>query len=472
MKTCSASACPSHNQDQSLVELPDSLTACPVCGAPLIPISPQARPPLGRRVTVVVGVFLLCLAARWIPVPTIPPVGRFGEGPVASNCILALGVTPLISGYVLVEFAALLVPGWRSLRTGSQTGRGKLIRASLIVGMLLALFQAFMLNSAWETLDGVPHAGCLLRVITLMGATFLLIAASWIVDREGLGVGLPVVFLAMAVPSLAVPFGNLVEAAGSEAVPWSILGTWIFVSVASVGALLWLFSSSCLPTNDELPHPALLSRPACGLMPITFVTSLLLLIAIAARRLRNPGLAPSTPETVDPMTAVVLGLGAAALFAFLFNRPRKVAAAWRALSPNPPEGVPGLKSVLLECVLFIAIISLLGAWAARQMAEWFRPDLVVILLATGIIYDVIEEWRFRNRHPDVVNVWEIHQTYAVAPTTRMLAAEGISGFAKGTRLRALLQFFGPYAPIQILVPAAQAQQAHSLLKAHWPGLET
>ena len=51
---------------------------------------------------------------------------------------------------------------------------------------------------------------------------------------------------------------------------------------------------------------------------------------------------------------------------------------------------------------------------------------------------------------------------------RMLEAERIHAFAKGARLRALLQFFGPYVPVQILVLAKDAQRAHALLQERWP----
>ena len=165
--------------------------------------------------------------------------------------------------------------------------------------------------------------------------------------------------------------------------------------------------------------------------------------------------------------ALFLGVGAAMFFAFLFNRPDKIARTWKSLSPNSPEGIPHLKAVMLESVLFILLVVLAEAWAVRHIGN-YSADTVATLLATGIVCDLAREWRAREADPHLTPVWEIHQTYAVAPTMRMLETEGIHAFAKGARLRALLQFFGPYVPVPILVLAKDTERAHALLQERWP----
>jgi hypothetical protein len=162
-----------------------------------------------------------------------------------------------------------------------------------------------------------------------------------------------------------------------------------------------------------------------------------------------------------------MGIGAAVLFAFLFNRPARVAETWRCLSPNPAEGIPRLKTVVLECVLFIVVVFVVDWWAIQRIGR-YAPNTFEVLLGTGIICDLVREWRAAQGDSHLTPVWEIHQMYAVTPAMRLLEAEGIHAFAKGARLRALLQFFGPYVPVLILVPAKDAPRARALLEARWP----
>ena len=426
-----------------------------------------------KRAFISLGVLAVCFAARQIPLPTVTPNVDFADGSMAVWSIMALGVGPLLSGYMLVEFAALIVPAWRPLRVGGPAGRAKLHRAALITGMVLALPQAVVFTIALETMDVTRNYGGGFRVITvltLVGATGALVALARIVDREGLGGGFSILLLANLVPQIVGPLGSALLHAKSGAIPFSVLVNGVFVAAVLVGATLWMFSLFRLPASNDLPHPALVSRPACGVAPFTTVAAILG-AAAAWTRLNTPGhpLGPE-PFTSNLPTALFLGVGAAIFFAFLFNRPDKIARTWKSLSPNPPEGILRPKAVMLESVLFIILVVLAEAWAVRHIGN-YSANTVATLLATGIVCDVVREWRAREADPNLTSIWEIHQTYAVAPTMRLLEAEGIHAFAKGARLRALLQFFGPYVPVQILVPAKDAERAHALLQERWPRAE-
>ena len=382
---------------------------------------------------------------------------------------MVLGMRPLILGYMLVEFFALLVPEWRPLRVGNPAGRARLHRAALLIGMFLALPQAVVITVGLESTGVTRNYGVGFRaitVLTLLGATGVLVALARIVDREGLGSGFSILLLADLVPQIFGPMGGAFWAAQSGAIPYAVFFNGVLSAAALVGVTLWMFSPFRLPASEGFPHPSLISRPACGVAPFTTVMGIMA-GAAALIRLSSPG------HTLDPQsssylpTALLMSVGAAVLFAFLFNRPDRIAKTWKSLSPNPPEGIPRLKAVMLECVLFIVVAVLVEVWAVQRIGI-YAPTTVSILLATGIVCDLVREWRAKESDPHLTPVWEIHQTYAVAPAMRLLEAERIRAFAKGTRLRSLLQFFGPYVPVQILVPAADAQRAHALLQARWP----
>jgi hypothetical protein len=238
------------------------------------------------------------------------------------------------------------------------------------------------------------------------------------------------------------------------------------LAAALVGATLWMFSPFCLPGNEGFPHPSLVSRPACGVAPFTTVAGMLA-VAAAWARLNGAGHTLLSQSSGGLAVTLLLGIGAAVFFAFLFNRPGRIAETWKSLSPNPPEGIPRLKAVMLESVLFTIVAVLAEAWAVQRIGN-YAPNTVAVLFTTGIVCDLIREWQAKESDPNLTPVWEIHQTYAVAPAIRLLEAEGIHAFAKGARQRALLQFFGPYVPVRLLVTAEDAQRAYALLQERWP----
>lgn len=472
MKYCSNSDCPGRQQNNRPAGYHDSVEVCPDCGAAFTANDRLIRKPSPSPWTkafITLGVLAVCLGARRIPLPTLTPTAGFGDGMMPICSIMVLGVGPLIAGYMLVEFAALLVPEWRPLRVGNPAGRARLHRAALLIGMFLALPQAVVITVGLESTDVTRNYGAGFRVITvltLVAATGALVALARLVEHEGLGGGFSLLLLADLVPKIVGPLGNAFSAAQSGAVPYSVLLNGVLIAAVPVGATLWMFSQFHLPASDNFPHPSLVSRPACGVAPFTIVAAIFA-AAAAWTRINFPGHALSLEPPGGLPTALLLSTGAAVLFAFLFNRPDRITAIWMSLSPNPPGGIPRLKAVMLESVLFIIIVALAEAWAVQRIGI-YASNTVSIILATGIICDLLREWRAKGSDPHLTPVWEIHQTYAVAPAMRLLEAERIRAFAKGTRLRSLLQFFGPYVPVQILVPAADAQRAHALLQARWP----
>src|SRR5690242_2477367 len=122
MKICSycgkhypedTAVCPSDATPLDMLPEPSSpqvaAAATPQADKALLPAAVPSREAL---VTLVV--ILVCLAGRKIPLPTLAE-GAAGHRPAISNSIFVLGVRPLLTGFVLVELAALLVPAWNRM---------------------------------------------------------------------------------------------------------------------------------------------------------------------------------------------------------------------------------------------------------------------------------------------------------------------------------------------------------------------
>jgi hypothetical protein len=385
------------------------------------------------------------------------------------NSILALGIQPVLLGFTIVELAALIVPPWAPLRTGGPSGRQKLRQAALRLGMLLALGQAFFLAAEHErAVSGRYGLGFVITVVVLVGATAALIGLARVVDEEGLGGGLPILLLVFALPGIAWWLERAYLAGQHGALPASAWPTVIFGLALLVAAPLWLFSRYCLPGTDAQQHPALVSRPACGLAPLGAVAFVIVFVTNFFRRVAGQRVAlPSEIEIAPLLLVMLVAIG----FAYLFNRPDRVSAVWKALSPDRPGRPPRIKPALLECVLFIAVVFLIDSWLVRLFGNDRVPRAVPVILVTAIIADIVREWRAGTGPARLIPIWEIHQVYAVPPAVALLQAQGFHPFAKGLRLRSLLQFFGPYAPILIVVPVEEAQAAYKLLEERWPVLD-
>jgi hypothetical protein len=465
---------------------PDDFAVCPVDATPLevLPEPPQiavvtaqqpAKPLLpvafpAREALVTLAVLVVCLVAQKFPLPTLPkPTAN--QPLFVNNSILLLGIQPVLFAFVLVELAALLIPPWRPLRTGGRVGREKLRNASSVLGLLLALGQAsFVAVALQATASGSYGAGSLaLTVLILLGATAALIGLARIVDEEGLGGGFPVLLLAFTLPGLTAPVAGLYSAVQAGALPGSVLTTGAIGLFLLVGATLWFFSPYSLPpANEPWEHPNRLSRPACGVAPLNVIIAT---VAFAMALVRaNTRQRISYSHEFD-LVQVVLGIFAAIGFAYLFNSPDRFSVVWKALSPLPPERLPRIKSVMLECIFFVIVVFVVQAWLNRVLGSRYSPDAIPVILVTGILTDLVREWRAKSNGMRLVQVWEIHQVYAVPPVMSLLQARGFHPFPKGLRLRSLLQFFGPYAPILVLVPAEEAQAAHALLESRWPVLD-
>ncbi len=396
-----------------------------------------------------------------------------GRLPLADtkNFMLQLGLAPIISGFVLVEIAALAVPSWNALRTGGPEDRTCLHRAAIILGLCLAVTQAFVADAAMRHFESVPAAGSFVRIVIMVGGTLFLLALAVLVDREGLGVGMCVVLLGISVSNYGSTVGTMLEAARTGALSWSTVGVVFGMTAASVILLLLLYGKVPLPGGVRYRWTNRLYRPVCGVVPIAS-TAFLVAFHLGMERARGNRPWIDGPAGVPAVWLVGLSVMMGVAWAGAFHRPDRMAAVWRSLVPNASVGPVRLVPELAPSLLFIAVLTFLHFKAQLVLGmegRVYESIPLQVVLITGILVDLVEEVRVRQRSPAGLVVWEIHQCYAVEPALRMLAAHGIEASAVGIRVRALFHFFGPYAPIRVLVPAELAARARQLLEHHWPG---
>ena len=438
-------------------------------------VNEEVASPVWRKAMVTFIIMGACVAGQFIPLPTIHYDPHL-HGIATANCsIMALGLDPLLKSFLLVEWAALLVPAWQPLRVGGPRLRGKLRRAAIILGLSLTAGQAFVL-AIWAERAGVARnpglSFRLFTIVTLLGAAAVLILLAQQVDRRGLGNGFSVLILASFVPGILRALENVSAPARSGMVGSEVLLNGAPIVAGLVATTLWMFGPYRLPIHGSLDSTLPVRLPACGAVPIMLVPALFLFLS----RLANPAfglplqplaqaLRPGAPAYVP--TVIVLTVTAVVLLSWLFNRPDRVASTWRRLSEAPIPAKALLKVAMLESTIFVLLILLGMHWLSRLSGAASLPSALTIVVATGILLDLVREARSQSAHHNLVPVWEIHQLYAVDPAMRLLASEGIRAFPRGLHHRTLLQFFGPFVPVHILVEAEYAPSARALLQSRW-----
>ena len=89
--------------------------------------------------------------------------------------------------------------------------------------------------------------------------------------------------------------------------------------------------------------------------------------------------------------------------------------------------------------------------------------VAVALVATLIVLDGLDEWRFRVTHGELTTALEVQRLPEVDAVLHRLSSNGVPAVARARHYRAALQFFGPSVPVEVMVPVARADDAKALL---------
>ena len=358
-------------------------------------------------------------------------------GALQQLSVFALGVTPLVNAFLLVELAALIVPRWRPLRHAGPRGRRALGQAAALLAIVLATIQAYFVVRYIESMSRggaeIYNGHRWVTIVTLVAGTMILAGLVAVIGTRGLGNGYAVLLLLGAVQGVQwqdfalTPLG------------WTIaIATAVFVVIAAA----YLFDA-----RSRIP------LPACGFVPLGDARGLVAIFAALS-------MFGIWWDKFPKITARIqgLGFGVLAVIAFsflwswLFARPRLSRASsaewWGAA---------------LVSVLVLVSIDAVPGYALRYVPEARTLlDPWTLVLATAISLDLIEEACARRR--ELVPVWPLHAPLAIRDVRERLTAAGIDHHLQARRLRTLLWFFGPWAPIMVLVPPDRAPDAEKILR--------
>lgn len=429
--------------------------------APAAPTAAGTGPAWGKAVGLLLG------WAALSQVPVHPAVTEWLQsmgvaGPHvtarAMAGIMALGVTPYLGAFVLVEVVAWVVPPWRRLRVD---GRHVLERWAVRLSWTLATAQAFELarwveSGLWQHgftygfESSIPTEG---RVLRAMVMTALLVGFGvtlWLVRRLGtLGLGHGItVWLAAKLVVDGVQLGQLLWAdLLTGAAPARVLGTALLVVGVVAGAAF------------VLRHPERLSPmagrvvrlPPSGVMPVVVASSLTMLPAT----LHNLDVA--VPQALLEPNQVVAVVVVTAVMGLLFLRGPGSGSLtswerWRAV---------GVGTVLLVAgtILYRRAAVLVGMEQPVAL-----PAFSDVVLGAAAWLDVLANARAWKSRRDWTSVGSFQHVMRVDEVQRVLLDANIPTFATALYTRTALQWFGPYLPVDVLVPRELLAQARPLVE--------
>ena len=410
-------------------------TLAPVITRPTTPRTAAAAAPLA----ITVGLLALVVLLERVPLPWLADWLFEMDGGRAQFSIVSLGISPVLSAYLLIETLALIIPSWRARRLGTPVDRVPVDRAVAVAAVVFALMQGYFIAQYLQSLV-LDRPALVDRklvgitvMLTLAGGVMLMAVVASLITRAGLING----WLALVGLDGGRRFLDVVTApappVGLDPAP-----VQMFTAALAAGVAIAL-----VVRRAEAPDRRRL--PIGGLAPLLVAPSLVGFLAI-------PYLATlGGIEDVSKWLATRspwLDLAAATILAVIWVAPRRgrVASSF-ALS------------------LSVAAIALLGAlpfFLPRDYQLWNYVVSGAVVAAAAV--ELAAGIARKLRMPDGAALIAVHDVDRADAIKDALDAAEIPAAHGGILARALLRFFGPYLPVVVYVPQGRLDEATTIVQ--------
>ncbi len=402
---------------------------------------------------------VLVLGTRWLPGAEVVLGGTSMS--VITLSWVAIGLGPFLSGAVLAEGLAFLIPPWRRRRGGDTATRAPIENLALVLGLALLAAQAFFL-SQWIgsfILDGSfsvrsfsqPEFSERAVLIALLGGSAALYIIAKLISRYGLGNGYAVVLLA---GTLA-----LVPDFLKQATALSTMDAFAFFKAFMLAAIAMVVSTSLIRRTVQT-GTGRLTLPLTGIAPLLIGPAILGVILAASRVGQLEETLIQAEEFLYSMQFVSVVVASVLITAFALRRPSS-----QARIVSGATSASDSRSLVIAIVISIAFP--LGLYylmtSIEALGEMVIP-LTMLVLGPALALDLAGEFRARFRNPELVPVWDLQRPRYVLPITQALAHADIDCFVRGRYLRTLLSVVGPFIPMAIMVPKEKVSEARELIR--------
>ncbi|MBA3392225.1 MAG: hypothetical protein H0T89_06255 [Deltaproteobacteria bacterium] len=455
--------------------------------SPPVPPAAAGRFPW-RRIAVTLLAPVALIAGAKLTLPGVNsyeleflPTSALGTG----ASVIALGLTPVMIAFFLVELVALAVPRLR-WRRHDPLGRVRLGQAVAVLAVVLALVQGFFIATYLEGFGRNPfgysgsfsdmfggggggaaivdHPGWRFRLLvmgSLATGTLLLAVIAGMIREHGLGNGYAVIVVASIAIEILGPYVDEPRLAGTLG-RGHVLGL-IALAITVLGTacvLRWRIAA------DAADHRHLALRmPVSGITPLHDTAAILYLVVMISAI----GLGGTLDDTMRwfgdlrarPSQFLGLLVLSIPLWGWILARPslvRRIAMQAGLVSPTTAEW---WRAVIVTGVL-LATAGVLWIVATRTDGHaGLLAEPVAAMLGVAVALDVIADARAHRQRLAPAAV--LHQIQYAGVAERVLADAGIPCHLHASHTRALFAFFGPFIPVVVMVPEALAADAREKL---------
>jgi len=424
------------------------------------------------RILLTLALLAVFRLAALLPLPGIDTSSLEHLGGSFGVNVMALGITPFVASFVFVELSSFVLPMAGKLRRGGIAGRSKLNTFAIRLGLGMALLQAVGIATALQQtvapggVSVVLHPGLLFilsSATTLVAGATLAFLVAKLVSRWGVGNGFCLIILLEYVwrafaqahnsaPATDLVFGNMLEG-----LAWLV----------AIGLLVWRFalrSQAALRDSRQemIPLLALTAFPQ-GTLPVIWAYGIFNFLSSLRSVFALPRGVERSPIALLFMTVLIaaFSLGAFHLFS---SRERLE----RNLPPGalPPEGGAIPRRSLLQSTALLVVFGVGFPAGERYLDFRFAVfGFPVIVMAVALGFDLVAEWRFRQRHGDrVACLIEMDNVYYAGYLHGFLAKQGFDSLIRAFHYRSLFFDLLPIVKIELLVPAAELKPVQEIIR--------
>lgn len=365
----------------------------------------------------------------------------------------SLGLMPVLSAFIVVEVIALAVPALRWRRHDPRGRRGLAIAvaaATLALALALGWFASRYLTIIFHAVG--RDAGVMFQLgvaASLACGAMLLAVLAGVINEHGLGNGYGVL----------VTCGALLELPGLAEAQRMTIHVLHGMAIIGTIAITAVFLRWRVGGNDGEGR---LRLPTSSLVPLFYAGGLLLLFGtLSGVGLFHPVMNEVSRRVqtalATPWSRLAFTLGLVVLWSWILARPSLLAATARAAGLAPPSMATWARATALAAAMSGSIVLLyLAAPGTSNLVS-----AATAMLATAAMMDVLAD--ARALRAQLVPVAVLHQVQRCELVEHVLASAEIPFHLRSAHLRTLLAFFGPYAPVTVLVPAEHGERASALL---------
>jgi preprotein translocase subunit SecY len=517
MAYCLNPECPHKKKTGHPAEFQEGITHCSDCGSLLSEEfiekeDTQKAPPrriiptsIYKKILYTIGFVLAWRILLLIPAPGIDLQalqglfshegffqGLFGYGSALGRLsVVALGIMPYISAYIIVEILSLFIQPLKSWRGEGYAGRIRIKEIALFVTFLIALVQGYGIAISLEHMMGaagekiIRHPGLSFRLvmaITLTTGTFLIIWIAELITRKGIGHGISILILigfARGILSYIPQIYSLFQQHFVSPVSFLLYVSMIIIIVTVIVSMERTKRKIPVRFSDGTEAYIPLKLTSAGIIPASGGEWLigLLTTILAFTPMMGYQVSQKLSEALVgggiwyyvayAITIIFLYY----LFVSFFYDPKEMVTFLKnknasILSPpgkNEESYIDkSLESIIPVGALYLAFIVFIPKIASRFL--FFIMGGTVLITAVAILLDLIGDVRLRREGNNLVKVAELHDVPMAGLVKSLLEQKGLPCYLRGYYHRALLYFFGPYIEISVLVPEDRMTDAKEVIE--------